>query len=110
MAETYKITAAPTLYPEGEYQGKLKCVTFTAVSVNDTRQWMAKNCGHFQDAFSKIMPQSLARVMVQSLVQGDDVEFPSVFLEYQFARGFLFEWSPIYLVLPPIYFPKDLPA
>jgi hypothetical protein len=106
MAECYRIKATPTLYPEGEYQEKLQRVNFTAVSANDTRHWFAKNRGQFQSAFGKIMPASLARVMLQSLTDGDDVEFPGVFLEYQFAQGFLFEWSPVYLVLPPIFFAR----
>jgi hypothetical protein len=110
MAEAYKISATPSLYSAGEYQGKLKSVTFTAVSQNDTRQWFAKNCGHFEAAFTKIMSVSLAKVMVAALTHGDDIEFPGVYLEYQFAQGFLFEWSPVYLVLPPIFFPEKEPA
>jgi hypothetical protein len=110
MADAFKITATPSLYPAGEYEGKLKSVTFTAVSENDTRQWFAKNCGHFETAFSKIMPASLAKVMVAALTHGDDIEFPGAYPEYQFARGFLFEWSPLYLVLPPIFFARPEPA
>jgi hypothetical protein len=110
MAELYKISATPTLYTDGEYQGKLKRVTFTAVSANDTRQWPAKNCGHFEDAFTKIMPASIAGILVESLMHGDEVEFPGAYFEYQFAQGFLFEWSPIYLVLPPIFFTEKQPA
>lgn len=106
MAESYKISATPSLYPAGEYEGKLKSVTFTATSQNDTRQWFAKNCGHFETAFGRIMPHSLAKSMVAHLTNGDEVEFPGVYLEYQFAQGFLFEWSPVYLVLPPIFFPE----
>ena len=104
MAEIYKISAAPTLFPEGEYQGKLKSVTFTAVSANDTRQWFAKNCGQFELAFRKIMPNGLANVIAAALINGDDVELPGLYREHQFEQGFLFEWSPIYLVLPPIFF------
>lgn len=110
MAEQFKISANPTLYPAGEYQGKLKSVTFTAVSQNDTRQWPAKNCGHFETAFSKIMPANIAGFLVQALMHGDEVEFPGTYFEYQFAQGFLFEWSPVYLVLPPIFFPQREPA
>ena len=110
MAEQFKISATPTLYSTGEYQGKLKNVTFTAVSQNDTRQWPAKNCGHFRDAFSRIMPATIAAVLVDSLTHGDAVEFPGTYFEYQFAQGFLFEWSPVYLVLPPIFFPQEEPA
>lgn len=110
MAEAYKISATSSLYSAGEYQGKLKSVTFTAVSQNNTRRWFAKNCGHFESAFTKIMPAGLAQVLVASLSNGDDIEFPGAYLEYQFAQGFLFEWSPVYLVLPPIFFPQKEPA
>ena len=110
MAEQFKISATPTLYSAGEYQGKLKSLTFTAVSENTTRQWFAKNCGHFEAAFSKIMPAGVAAVLVESLMHGDAVEFPGIYFEYQFAQGFLFEWSPVYLVLPPIFFPQEEPA
>jgi hypothetical protein len=110
MAEVYRITATPTLYTEGEYRGKLKSVIFNAVSQNDTRQWFAKNCGHFEDAFAKIMPAIPAHSLVETLMRGDEVEFPGIYLEYQFAQGFLFEWSPIYLVLPPIFFHQEEPA
>jgi hypothetical protein len=102
--ERYKITATPSFYTEGEYEGKLKSVTFTAISENDTRQWFAKNCGHFEKAFLRIMSPSLAKVMVDALTEGDEVELPGYYLEYQFEQGFLFEWSPVYLVLPPILF------
>ncbi len=110
MAEAYKISATPTLYPVGEYEGKLKSVTFNAVSQNDTQQWFAKNCGHFEKAFGKIMPPSLAHTLVEALDHGDEVEFPGFYADYQFARGFLFEWTPVYLVLPPIFFPEKEPA
>jgi hypothetical protein len=110
MAESYRISATPSLYSTGEYQGKLKSVTFTAVSQNDSRQWFAKNCGQFENAFCKIMPADLAGVLVKSLTLGDEVEFPGVYQEYQFAQGFLFEWSPVYLVLPPIFFSQKEPA
>jgi hypothetical protein len=110
MAEQFKITATPTLYSTGEYQGKLKNVTFTAVSQNDTRQWPAKNCGHFETAFTKIMPAGIAALLVESLMHGDEIEFPGTYFEYQFTQGFLFEWSPVYLVLPPIFFPQSEPT
>lgn len=110
MAEKYTITATPSLYSEGEYAGKLKSVTFTAISQNDTRQWFAKNCGHFQAAFSRIMKHSRAQALVDSLTHGDEVEFPGSYLEYQFAQGFLFEWSPVYLVLPPVFFAREQEA
>jgi hypothetical protein len=103
MTETYRLTAAPSLYPEGEYQGKLKSVTFTATSQNDTRQWFAKNCGQFETAFSKIMLAERARSIVASLMHGDQVDFPGHYREHQFAQGFLFERTPVYLVLPPIF-------
>jgi len=110
MTERYKISATPTLYTEGEYKGNLKNVTFTATSANDTRQWFAKNCGQFEQAFTKIMSADLANVIATALRHGDAIDLPGVYLEYQFEQGFLFEWSPVYLVLPPIFFHGKEPA
>ncbi len=101
MAEIYKITAVPTLYNEGEHRGKLKGVTFTATAPNDMMQWFAKNCGQFEAVFSKIIAPSLAKLIAVSLIQGDEVEFPGRYSEAQFSGGFMFEWSPVYLVAPP---------
>jgi hypothetical protein len=101
MAETYKITAVPSLYTEGEHQGKLKGVTFTATSESDTMEWFSKNCGQFESAFAKIVAPGMARPIIVSLMQGDQVEFPGRYREEEFARGFMFEWSPVYLVAPP---------
>ena len=101
MTETYKIAAVPSLYTEGEHQGKLRGVTFTATSTSDTMQWFSKNCGQFEAAFSKIVAPSLATLIAVSLRQGDQVEFPGRYREEQFAQGFMFEWSPVYLVSPP---------
>jgi hypothetical protein len=56
------------------------------------------------------MPESIALFLVAALTHGDEVEFPGTYFEYHFAQGFLFEWSPVYLVLPPIYFPQSEPA
>ena len=106
MPGTYKITAVPTLFCEGKFAGQLKSVTFTAVSPTDTRQWPAKNCGQFETAFSKIMPRSVARGLVTALTRGATVELPGFYQENQFDQGFLFEWSPVHLVLPPIFFPE----
>jgi hypothetical protein len=103
MAETYKISAVPVLYSTGDFKGKLKGVSFTAASPMDTKEWFGANCGQFELAFSKIMPRSLAQAIVASLMHGDDVELPGLYYEYQFERGFLFEWSPVYLVAPPQY-------
>jgi hypothetical protein len=101
MAATYRITATPSLYTQGEHQGKLKGVTFTASSPYDTREWFSKNCGQFQEAFAKILDSGMATVIASSLAQGDVVEFPGLYEEHQFARGFMFEWSPVYFVAPP---------
>jgi hypothetical protein len=101
MVETYKITAVPTLYAEGEHKGKLKGVTFIATAPDDRMQWFTKNCGQFEAAFSKIIAPNLSKLITVSLMQGDEVEFPGRYTEDQFARGFMFEWSPVYLVTPP---------
>jgi hypothetical protein len=106
MPGTYKITAVPTLFCEGKFAGQLKSVTFTAVSPTDTRQWPAKNCGQFETAFSRIMPKSEAHALVAALMNGDTLDLPGVYQENQFDQGFLLEWSPVHLVLPPIFFPE----
>jgi hypothetical protein len=101
MEGTYKISAVPLRYSRGTFDGKLQGVNFTAVSPDDTKHWFANNCGHFELAFSRIMPSSLAKVMVTALMHGDEVEFPGLYEEEQFDRGFMFEWSPVHFVRPP---------
>jgi hypothetical protein len=101
MAGTYRISATPLLHTEGNFRGKLKGVSFIAASPKQTHEWYSNNCGQFELAFSKIMPLSLARVIVASLMHGDDVEFPGLYEEEAFEQGFLFEWSPMHLVVPP---------
>lgn len=103
MAETYKISATPLLHAEGDFKGKLKGVSFTAASPSQTHEWFSNNCGQFELAFSRIMPASLARIIVASLMHGDDVEFPGLYDEEAFEQGFLFEWSPVHLIVPPRY-------
>jgi hypothetical protein len=101
MAGTYRISATPLLHAVGPFKGKLKGVSFTAASPAQTHEWYSNNCGQFELAFSKIMPASLARIIVASLMHGDDVEFPGLYQEAEFECGFLFEWSPVHLVVPP---------
>ena len=101
MAGTYRISAVPVLHTEGNFKGKLKGVSFTAASPSDTKEWFANNCGQFELVFSKIMPRSLAHIIVAALMHGDDAELPGLYDEVQFERGFLFEWSPVHLVAPP---------
>ena len=104
---TYAISAIPSRYPDGAYAGKLRGVTFTAVSSTENREWFATNRGQFEAAFSQIMPHSLARTILESLTHGEAVEFPGLYCEDQFERGFLFEWSPVHFVLPPLGFPRE---
>jgi hypothetical protein len=101
MSGTYKITAVPVLHSHGNFKGKLKGVSFTAVSPTDTKAWLAGNCGQFEMAFSRIMPSSLAKVIIAALTHGDEVELPGMYAAEQFEREFLFEWSPVHLVVPP---------
>jgi hypothetical protein len=103
MAGTYRISATPLLHTEGAFKGKLKGVSFIAASPNQTHEWFSNNCGQFELAFSRIMPASLARLIVASLMHGDDVEFPGLYVEEEFEQGFLFEWSPVHLIVPPRY-------
>lgn len=106
MAERYKLSATPELFTEGQYKGKLKGVTFTAASARDetdTIEWFTRNRGQFEAAFSKIMASDLAQTIHTSLMDGDQVQFPGLYEECQFARGFMFEWTPLYFVTPPMY-------
>jgi len=103
MTGTYTITAAPMLHTQGEYAGKLKRVIFKAIAGTDKREWFSNNCGQFETVFTRIMPAGVAREIVAALTQGKEVEFPVLYREDEFERGFSFEWSPIYLVVPPVY-------
>jgi len=108
MAGTYRISAVPVLYTEGDFRGKLQGVCFTAASPTDKKEWFANNCGQFELVFGKIMPRNLANVIVASLAHGDEVELPGLYDESEFERGFLFEWTPVYLVVPPQFAHKIL--
>jgi hypothetical protein len=103
MTGTYKISAAPMFHADGEYVGKLKRVIFTAASETDSREWFANNCGQFEAVFTCIMSAAAARDIVAALMNGDEAEFPGLYREDQFERGFSFEWSPLYLVVPPLF-------
>jgi hypothetical protein len=96
MTENYRISAIPLLYSRGTFQGKLQGASFTAVSPNDTKEWFTNNCGQFELEFSKIMPLPEARVLVASLMRGDEIELPGLYREAQFERGFIFEWPVAY--------------
>jgi hypothetical protein len=100
MAGTYRIAAQPMLNTEGEFERKLKGITFTATSATDARKWFAPDCGQFVSAFSKLMPRTLATVIVASLMHGDEVELPGLFREEQFEGDFRFQWSPVHFVVP----------
>lgn len=108
MAGSYRISATPVLHSKGNFKGKLKGISFTAVSSHDTKEWFSNNCGQFELAFSKIMPRRLAQAMVAALMHGDDVELPGVYDEVQFEHGFLFEWSPIHFEVPSRFAQESL--
>ncbi len=103
MAETYRISATPMFHTEGEYAGKLKRLIFTATSQTDSREWFANNCGQFETVFARIMSAAEAHGILATLMEGNQAEFPGLYREDQFERGFSFEWSPIYLVMPPLF-------
>ncbi len=105
MAQRFRLSASPEFFTEGGFKGKLKGVNFTATSPDGTDPivWFTRNRGQFEKAFSKIMDPEFAEISHFSLTQGDTVEFPGFYHEFHFARGFMFEWSPIYFVTPPMY-------
>ncbi len=100
MAGTYRIAAQPILDTEDNFAGQLKGITFTATSATDTREWYTPNCSQFVAAFSKLMPRTLATLIVASLMHGDQIELPGLFREDQFESDFRFEWSPVHFVVP----------
>jgi len=101
LGETYKISARPLLFSEGEHEGRLNGVTFTAASSTDTREWFAINCGQFEGAFIRLMPRSRAKTIVATLLEGEEIELPGLYQEEQFHRGFSFEWWPVHFIVIP---------
>lgn len=99
--KTYTLLAAPILFTHGQFKGKLKGVTFSAISSEDTKQWLTINCGQFQRSFSKLIPASLAEQMVDALTRGDNVEFPGLYQEEQFVDGFVHIQNETPIVLKP---------
>jgi hypothetical protein len=95
MGNLYKISATPVLHAAGPFQGKLKGISFTAVSSLETNEWYSNNCGHFVLAFSKIMPAVRAEALLARLMQGDDVELPGLYAVEQFECGFVYEWPRV---------------
>jgi hypothetical protein len=78
MTGIYNLAATPFLFPEGEFKGELKGVTFVATSKADTKQWFTINCGQFETAFSKLIPAGLAKEIIAVLTRGNDIEFPGL--------------------------------
>jgi hypothetical protein len=103
MAGTFKISAIPVLHSQGAFKGKLKGVSFTAVSPTNTVEWFANNCGQFELEFSKLMPRGLAHIIVAALLHGDDVELPGWYDGANFEHGFLFQWTPMHFADPTQY-------
>jgi hypothetical protein len=100
MIGTYKLTAKPSLISEGEFKGELRCVAFIATSPTETMQWFAINCGQFERAFSKLIAHRLATEIVDTLTRGEDIEFPGLYKQEQFGRGFHSEWPPVFTASP----------
>jgi hypothetical protein len=90
MPETYKLTATPSLFPKGEFEGELKGVTFTATSPSNIRRWFTINCGQFEDSFSKLVPAKLVDEMIVTLIHGDNIDFPGRYQDDQFDGGFAY--------------------
>lgn len=108
MAGTYRIAAQPMLNTEGDFERKLKGITFIATSATDVRKWFAPDRGQFVSAFSKLMPRTLATLIVASLMHGDEVELPGLFREDQFEGDFRFQWSPVHFVVPSAHSEPEL--
>ncbi|NYF91488.1 hypothetical protein HDF08_003590 [Edaphobacter lichenicola] len=95
MIGTYKLSAKPSLFFEGEFKGELRGVAFLATCSTETMQWFSINCGQFERAFSMLMPRRFATEMVDTLTRGEDIEFPGLYEQEQFGCGFHYEWSPV---------------
>ena len=100
MAESYRISAVPLLYTEGEHRGRLNGVTFTATSATDKIEWFTIDCGHFEDAFTRVLSRSRARSIVAALMEGDALELPGAYRKEQFERRFTYEWQAPHFVRP----------
>jgi hypothetical protein len=95
MIGTYKLSAKPSLFSEGEFKGELRGVAFIATSSTETMEWFTINCGQFERAFSMLMPHKFATEMVVTLTRGEDIEFPGLYEQEQFGCGFNYEWLPV---------------
>jgi hypothetical protein len=93
---TFKLSAKPSLISDGQFKGELQGVEFIASSTTETMHWHAINCGQFEQAFSKLIPQQLATETVETLARGEDIEFPGSYRREQFDGGFHYEWSPVF--------------
>lgn len=99
VMERYTLTAKPYLNVEGDEKGALRCVSFVAASPVETMKWYAINHGQFERAFSRLIPLHAAEETVDALSRGESVEFPGLFLESEFGRGFHIDPSPAYCEL-----------
>lgn len=97
---TFKLSAKPSLIPDGQFKGELRSVAFLATSLTKTLHWFVINCGQFEKAFSKLIPRWLATEKVDALRRGECVEFPGLYREEQFDCGFHYEWSAVSSDLP----------
>jgi hypothetical protein len=96
MTGTFTLTAKPSLFSEGQFEGELRSVEFIASSTTETVQWHVVNCGQLEKAFSKLIRQRLATEAVETLARGEDVEFPGSYRKHQLDGGFHYEWSLVF--------------
>jgi hypothetical protein len=90
MVETFKLSATPFFFSQGKFKGMMRNVTFIAESPTHTKRWFAANFGHFERAFSMLVPLDVAKEMVASLGRGEDIEFPGLYEKKQFDYGFTY--------------------
>ena len=102
MAESYKVSAEPLLYTEGDHKGRLNGVFFTATSGTEKITWFTVDRGHFEDVFTRVLSRGRARSLVASLMEGDNVELPDVYRKEQFDDHFAYGWkAPHFVRLRP---------
>lgn len=94
MIPAFKLSAKPFLVSKGAFKGELQTVEFIAVSPAKALHWFAVNCGQLERVFGRLVPQKLAKEIVDLLSQGREIEFPGLYLHEQLSGGFHCERSP----------------
>lgn len=88
MAQTFTLTAIPSLLREGDQQGHLEYVTFIAEDGDAQHKWSVTNNGTFAEDFAKIVPPDTVLDILTRLQRGETVQFPCFLTLAQVMRPF----------------------